>query len=96
MWSPTVPKSVIDRAALDKALHRLANQTAQYLSPVQWATIKAGVQKNREGYGTPFDDTVQDLLERIILMEYNDGNYKRPNPILELSDAYHQHIALPA
>jgi len=89
-------KGVIDRAALDKALHRLANQTAQYLSPVQWATIKAVVQKNREGYGTPFDDTVQDLLERIILMEYNDGNYKRPNPILELSDAYHQHIALPA
>ncbi|MCY7350305.1 MAG: hypothetical protein LH606_06525 [Cytophagaceae bacterium] len=89
-------RGVIDRAALDKALRRLANQTAQYLSPAQWATIKTVVQNNRERRITPFDDTVQDLLERLILMEYNDGNYKRPNPILELSDAYREYVENPA
>ena len=89
-------QGVITRTALDKALHRLANQTAQFLSPVQWATIKSVVQNNRERRGTPFDDTLQDLLERLILMEYNDGNYKRPNPILELSDAYRENIGTPA
>ena len=89
-------QGVITRTALDKALHRLANQTAQFLSPVQWKTINSVVQNNRAERGTPFDDTLQDLLERLILMEYNDGNYKRPNPILELSDAYRENIDTPA
>lgn len=89
-------QGVIDRAALDKALRRLANQTAQFLTPAQWETIKSVVQNNRAGRGTPFDETLQDLLERLILMEYNDGNYKRPNPILELSDAYRERIETPA
>ncbi len=85
-------KGIIDKAALDKALRRLANQTAQFVRPEQWAKIKEVVDNNAKQNGTPFDTTIQELLERLILMEYNDGNYKRPNPILELSDAYKQYV----
>lgn len=85
-------KGVIDRKALEKALQRMANQTAQYVEPEQWKKIQEVVENNKKNKGTLFDKTVQELLERLILMEYNDGNYKRPNPILELSDAYRQYI----
>ncbi|MEZ4984933.1 MAG: hypothetical protein R2795_07850 [Saprospiraceae bacterium] len=89
-------KGVIDRAALDKAMRRLANQTAQYVEPAWWQKIAEVVENNQRGDNTPFDETVQKLLERILLMEYNDGNYKRPNPILEKSDAYQQFVPRPA
>ncbi|MEQ1747411.1 MAG: hypothetical protein ABMA02_18415 [Saprospiraceae bacterium] len=80
-------KGQIGKDVLDRALGRLANQTAQYVGAPQWAKIiHVAKHKNAE-----WDDIVQDLLERILLMEYNDGNYKRPNPILERSDAYRQH-----
>jgi len=85
-------KGAIDKNALDKALTRLANQTAQYVEPEWWEKIQEVVRNNAQNKGTPFDKILQELLERIILMEYNDGNYKRPNPILELSDAYRQYI----
>lgn len=85
-------KAVIDKNALDRALRRMASQTAQYVEPEQWEIIKKIVENNRGNQGSPFDKTVQELLERLILIEYNDGNYKRPNPILELSDAYRQYI----
>lgn len=81
-------KGIIDHAALEKGLSRLANQTAQYVKPEQWAKIK----EVADNHSAPFDDTVQELLERLLVMEYNDGSYKRPNPILELSDAYSQHV----
>jgi len=85
-------KGKIDKNALEKALTRLANQTAQYVEPDWWEKIGEVVSNNKANKNTPFDEVVQELLERILLMEYNDGNYKRPNPILELSDAYRQHI----
>lgn len=85
-------KGKIDKNALDRALLRLANQTAQYVEADWWVIIREVVQNNQSNKHTPFDEVVQELLERILLMEYNDGNYKRPNPILELSDAYRQHI----
>ncbi len=81
-------KGKIDIAALDKALQRMANQTALYIEPAQWEKI-AQVAKNQTA---AFDQTVQDLLERNLLMEYNDGNYKRPNPLLELSEAYRHYV----
>jgi hypothetical protein len=80
-------KGQISKGALDRALGRLANQTAQYITAPQWTKI-AHVVKHKSA---DWDDIIQDLLERVLLMEYNDGNYKRPNPILQLSDAYRQH-----
>ncbi|MFM8372691.1 MAG: hypothetical protein ACKOCO_09915 [Bacteroidota bacterium] len=80
----------ISMAALNQALKRLANQTAQFIEPAQWAKIREVIHNNEKQLVTPFDEVVQGLLERIILMEYNDGTFKRVNPVLELSDAYRQ------
>lgn len=81
-------KGKIDMEAMDKGLKRLANQTAQYIEPEEWKKIQEVVQLNSKNGVVFFDSTVQQLLEKLLLMEYNDGTYKRPNPILELSDAY--------
>ena len=40
----------------------------------------------------PYDETMQRLLENITIMEYNDGNYKRVNPIIEASSIYRRHV----
>jgi hypothetical protein len=85
-------QGVITMTALHQALKRLANQTAQFIEPTQWIRIKEVIQNNENQRVTTFDEIVQGLLERIILMEYNDGTFKRVNPVLELSDAYRQLI----
>jgi len=40
----------------------------------------------------PFDEDLQDLLEKLIILEYNDGTYKRVNPIVEESQLYKQYV----
>jgi len=40
----------------------------------------------------PFDDDLQDLLEKLIILEYNDGTFKRVNPIVEESQLYKQYV----
>ena len=84
--------TIINEQALDKALHRLANQTAQYLTIEMLEKMKVIVENNRHGRDTPFDETVQAMLENIYVMEYNSGSYKRINPILELSNLYQQYV----
>lgn len=85
-------KKIIDKQALEKAIHRMANQMAQFITPDQWRVISDVVQNLKLKRSTPFTKDLQDLLERIIIMEYNDGNYKRPNPILERSEAFLQYV----
>ena len=83
---------IINRQAFDKAAIRLANQTAQYLTEEEIEKLKEIRDNNKKGKDTTFDDTIQGLLENIIIMEYNDGTYKRANPIVELSNIYKQRI----
>ncbi len=82
----------IDEIALDKALHRLANQTAQYITEPMLEKMKKIIENNRAGKDTPFDDLLQAMLENIYVMEYNSGSYKRINPILERSNLYQQYV----
>ena len=82
----------INEAALDKALHRLANQTAQYITEPMLEKMKKIIENNRKGKDTPFDEVLQTMLENIYVMEYNSGSYKRINPILELSNLYQQYV----
>ena len=85
-------KGKIDMVALNKALYRLANQTAQYLTePMLKKLIEIQVH-NEKNMDIAFDDTIQTMLEYNLVMEYNSGNYKRPNPILELSNIYQQRV----
>ena len=85
-------KGKLDRDSLQQAAKRLANQAAQYLTQPMLDKLKEIHADNLQGRPSPFDPLVGEMLENIILMEYNDGSYKRVNPIVELSDLYQQRV----
>lgn len=83
---------VITEYNLDKALRRLANQIAQYLTKEDWNELRSIAEDNRTGRETLYHHRIANLIEQIIVLEYNDGTYKRIHPLLELSAAYKQEI----
>ena len=85
-------KGQLDRACFETALLRLANQTAQYLTQAKLDKLREIHQNNEQGRITPFDDLIGEMLEDIILMEYNDGSYKRVNPVVARSELYQQSV----
>lgn len=78
--------------ALDKGLKKLAAQSSQYISEADFAKLKTLKERNEMGLLTATDDTWQELLEKIIILEYNDGTYKRVHPIIEMSELYKQYV----
>ena len=85
-------QGIISRAAVDQAIRKLANETSQYLTKEEIAKLKELREGNQQGTQTPFDDVMLGLLEKLIVMEYNDGTYKRVNPLVEVSALYQQHV----
>jgi hypothetical protein len=85
-------KGKIDRNAVDKGLRKLARETAEYLKAEDFEKLKELKANNEKGAITPYDDTIDDLLEKVIIYEYNDGSYKRVNPVVELSEIYQQRV----
>ena len=84
--------NVIKREDMNKGAQKLANITAQYISENDFELLKVLKESNQSGRYIPFDDKWQDLLEKLIILEYNDGTYKRVNPVVELSPLYKQHV----
>ena len=85
-------EGIIDQVAMEKAIRKLANETAQYLNKEELNKLKELKENNEQGKQTAFDDTILGLLEKLIVMEYNDGTYKRVNPLVEASDIYQQYV----
>lgn len=85
-------KGVIEMKALDKALIRLGNQSAANLTEAMIEKLQFIVNANKKFIPIPFDTVLEEMLEKNLVMEYNAGNYKRPNPILEFSDIYKYRI----
>lgn len=85
-------KGKLDKECLNQSAQRLGNQAAQYLTKEKLAKLEEIHQNNEAGLVTPFDELIAEMLEDIILMEYNDGSFKRVNPIVELSDLYQQFV----
>lgn len=81
---------VITIEALEKGIRKLAAETTQYVSTSDLEKLKTLKQANEKGEVMPFDTDWQDLLEKLIILEYNDGTYKRVNPIVEESQLYKQ------
>lgn len=77
---------------LDRGIQKLAAQTSQYVSAEDLALLKILKEANAKGQYIPFDEKWQDLLEKLIVLEYNDGTYKRVNPVIEESPLYKQHV----
>jgi len=87
-----IDDQVITIESLDKGIRKLAAETSQYVSTSDLEKLKILKQSNEEGKVMPFDDDLQDLLEKLIVLEYNDGTYKRVNPIVEESELYKQYV----
>jgi hypothetical protein len=85
-------QGVLDEASLNKAIEKLAAETAQYVSNEDLEKLKVLKENNEKGIPTPFDEDWQDLLEKLIVLEYNDGNYKRVHPIVEESELYKYYV----
>lgn len=83
---------IITLEALEKGIRQLAAETSQYVSTADLEKLKTLKQSNDEGKVMPFDADWQDLLEKLIILEYNDGTYKRVNPIVEESQLYKQYV----
>lgn len=87
-------KGVIDRVALEKGLQKLAGETSEYLTSEDLQKLRELKENNQNGQMTPYDATLDDLLEKAIIYEYDDGAYKRVNPVLELSEIYLQRVGI--
>lgn len=83
---------LITLEALEKGIRKLAAETSQYVSIADLEKLKTLKQSNEEDKVMPFDSEWQDLLEKLIVLEYNDGTYKRVNPIVEESQLYKQYV----
>ncbi len=83
---------LITEQNLDKALRKLANPIAQYLTKEDWNQLRIIEENNRTGKETLYSHQIANLIEKVIVLEYNDGTYKRVHPLLELSAAYKQEI----
>jgi hypothetical protein len=77
---------------LDKAIERLAGECAHYLTSKDLELLKILDIANKEGRVIPYDEGWDKLHENLIVMEYNDGSYKRVNPIVEASKIYQQYV----
>ena len=82
----------MDATALAKAKKKLAAETSQYVSKEDLAELKAIKEANEKGFPIPFNPALQALLEKLIVLEYNDGTYKRVNPIVEASALYQEYV----
>lgn len=81
----------ITMRALMEAVKFLSADGA-YLNEKELDILKTIKENNQAGKPTPYKEGLQKLLESIVVMEYNDGNYKRVNPIIEHSDIYREYV----
>ena len=62
------------------------------ISAKDFERLKLLKEANENGLEIAFDEDWQDLLEKLIVLEYNDGAYKRVNPVVEASSLYKQYV----
>jgi hypothetical protein len=77
---------------INAAAVKLGNSMARYLEPTDWKLLKNIYEDLEEGNPIGFSSEIQNLLEKEIVLEYNDGTYKRVNPLLEESKLYRHHV----
>jgi hypothetical protein len=88
-----VEQGIIKQANMQRAIEKLGNSIARYLGNNDFALLKSLKSTLDAGNPIGFDDDIQSLLEKEIIFEYNDGTYKRVNPLVETSKLYKYHVA---
>jgi hypothetical protein len=80
----------LNRDALDKAITYLANIYASGLTQTEIEELKK-LKDSGDG-NIPYSECLGELLQKLIVMEYNDGTYKRVNPLIEQSELYKKYV----
>lgn len=78
--------------AMNKVIKKRASETAQYLLEEDFKILKILKENNEQGIQTVFSEEFKKLMESGIVMEYNDGTYKRVNPVVAKSELYKQYV----
>jgi organic radical activating enzyme len=84
-------KGIIDAAAMEKGIKKLAAQTAYYVTTADLEKLKALKTCNEKNTPVTHLD-LQDLLEKLLVMEYNNGSFARVNPVIEESELYKYYV----
>lgn len=82
----------ITQADMQRAIDREANAMVRYLEPTDYETLRKLRTTLDKGDPIGFDSSIQQLLEKEIIFEYNDGTYKRVNPLVERSKLYRHNV----
>ncbi|MEM7659207.1 MAG: hypothetical protein AAF399_24010, partial [Bacteroidota bacterium] len=77
---------------MQEAIQREGNALARYVEPHEFDVLKKVKAELEVNAPIGFNADIQSLLDRGLLMEYNDGTYKRVNPLLEVSQLYQYHV----
>ena len=85
-------ENIITGKALEQGLQKLANELAAYVTPAYLDKLKEIHNLNKQGKVVPYDNVIQEMLEKLIVMEYNDGTVKKPNPVITLSQIYRENV----
>ena len=91
-WQVDETVGMITRTNLDKAIDKLGNNMARYLNPEDFELLKKIKKDLDADVPIGFNNTIQGLLEKEVIFEYNDGTYKCVNPLLERSKLYKHHV----
>jgi hypothetical protein len=87
-WFTRTEEGKITMSNMDRAIEKLGNNNARYLEPEDFEMLKALKNDLEQGNPIGFSNNIQNLLEKQIIFEYNDGTYKKVNPLLEVSKLY--------
>ena len=91
-WFTAIEEGVISKANMQRAIEKLGNGIARYLETSDFQVLKNIKQDLDNGKYVGYGSDIQTLLEKEIIFEYNDGTYKRVNPLLEISKLYKQNV----
>ena len=91
-WYTSKEEEKITEVNIKRAILKLGNNIARYLETSDFQVLKAMKTELEAGNPIGFDSSIQNLLEKEIIFEYNDGTYKRVNPLLEVSKLYRYHV----
>jgi hypothetical protein len=87
--------TVIKLENLEKGVKKFASSSAQYITVEDFKKLKELKDANTRGEIVALDTLDHswlDMLQKLIILEYNDGTYKRVNPVVEASAIYQQYV----
>ncbi len=82
----------IDSNSLQRAVKKLSSEYLSYLYKKDLETLKDIDTNNKKGQLTDYSNELHDLLEKHIVFEYNDGTYRRVNPLVECTEHYKKYV----